>query len=58
MGKGDYEKGQKDGSEGHHDKPFDLLDGLLGTGDYARDSAQRNANYEKGYTNGRDNPKK
>lgn len=59
MGKGDYEKGQRDGSRGNYDKPFGLVDEIFGgTGSYRRDSDQRNSDYDKGYTNGKDNPKK
>ncbi len=58
MGQKDYEKGQRDGAAGKYKKPFGLLDELIGTGDYARDSARRNGDYDKGYTNGKRNPKK
>ncbi|HWQ85375.1 hypothetical protein [Brevundimonas sp.] len=58
MGQKDYEKGQRDGSAGRYKKPFGLLDELIGTGDYARDSARRNGDYDKGYSNGKRNSKK
>lgn len=57
MGKGDYEKGQRDGSRGSYSRPFGLGSEILG-GAYGRDSARRNSDYDKGYSNGKRNPKR
>ena len=58
MGEKDYQQGERDGARGVYKKPFGIIDELFGTGDYARDSARRNADYDNGYRNGKKNPKK
>jgi hypothetical protein len=58
MGKGDYNKGQRDGSRGKYQRPAGLLQDLLSTGSNRRDNIRRNSDYDKGYSNGKKNPKK
>lgn len=58
MGQKDYEQGQRDGSRGVYKPPFGVFEEFITFGRDAREGARRNADYDRGYRYGKQNPRK